>query len=573
MARVNNLTNFLNDVATAIKQKTGNNTPIPASEFDTEILSIETGGNYQSKSISITTNGNYNLLPDQEFDALSNVNISVSVSPILQNKTVTENGSYSADSGYDGLGTVIVNVPSGSGDIKLFETEQAMQADPDASEGDLAVVYREEIQPVTEESEFDSCIFPNTVILDTAFSDSIYGRFRAVDSSSSYFDGMVDMSSSRFRFTGRSKGDSVNAQYTSSDGITYTRTDGGEELQEFGVTITYEPMRPWNDVLGNFMKIGGNIFDGLFEYKSNEYVMTKNQLNATPDYVYEKTFYGKNGVEVGTLTTSVSNSFADINAEVVYKIQQQYENMTPRVLTNSDKTIDKNIYFIPAKKDGTLLLDTSNVTNMNNMFQGCSNLTSIPLLDTSNVTSMNSMFGVCSSLTTILLLNTSNVTDMGYMFTECESLTTIPLLDTSNVTNMHNMFTDCSSLTSIPLLDTSGVTYMYSMFQGCSNLTSIPLLDTGNVTYMSNMFSGCSSLTTIPLLDTSNVTRMDSMFSSCSSLNNESLNNILAMCTNAVKITYSKTLKYIGLTEEQANICKTLSNYQTFVNAGWTTGY
>ena len=597
MARVNNLTNFLNDVATAIKQKTGNNTPIPASEFDTEILSIETGGNYQSKSISITTNGNYNLLPDQEFDALSNVNISVSVSPILQNKTIRENGSYSADSGYDGLGTVIVNVPSGSGDIKLFETEQAMQADPDASEGDLAVVYREEIQPVTEESEFDSCIFPNTVILDTAFSDSIYGRFRAVDSSSSYFDGMVDISSSRFRFTGYGDSGEVIVQYTSSDGITYTRTDGGEELQEFGVTIKYEPMRPWNDVLGNFMKIGGNIFDGLFEYKSNEYVMTKNQLNATPDYVYEKTFYGKNGVEVGTLTTSVSNSFADINAEVVYKIQQQYENMTPRVLTNSDKTIDKNIYFIPAKKDGTLLLDTSNVTNMDSMFgvcsnltliplldtsnvtsmvymfQGCSNLTTIPLLDTSNVTSMSSMFVGCSSLTAIPLLNTGNVTNMVYMFTYCESLTTIPLLDTSNVTNMHNMFQGCSNLTTIPLLDTSNVTEMYSMFESCSNLTSIPLLNTGNVTYMSNMFSGCSSLTTIPLLDTSNVTRMDSMFSSCSSLNNESLNNILAMCTNAVKITYNKTLKYIGLTEEQANICKTLSNYQDFVNAGWTTGY
>ena len=110
MARTNNLTDFLTDVSSAIKQKTGDNTPIPASEFDTEILSIETGGNYQSKTLNITQNGNYNLLPDQEFDAISNVNISVSVSPVLQNKTITENGSYTADQNYDGLGTVIVNV-------------------------------------------------------------------------------------------------------------------------------------------------------------------------------------------------------------------------------------------------------------------------------------------------------------------------------------------------------------------------------------------------------------------------------------------------------------------------------
>ena len=173
MARTNNLTNFLTDVSSAIKQKTGDNTPIPASDFDTEILSIETGGNYQSKTLNVTQNGNYNLLPDQEFDALSNVNISVSVSPVLQNKTVTENGSYSADSGYDGLGTVIVNVsgsqinnqnktvtengvytadsgytglgtvtvnvPTGEG-IQEFSSEQAMK-NAGLEAGDKAVVY------------------------------------------------------------------------------------------------------------------------------------------------------------------------------------------------------------------------------------------------------------------------------------------------------------------------------------------------------------------------------------------------------------------------------------------------
>ena len=80
MARVNNLTNFLNDVATAIKTKLGDNTSIPAAEFDTKIMEIETAGNYQNKSITITTNGNYNLLPDAGFDAMDQVNISVNIS-------------------------------------------------------------------------------------------------------------------------------------------------------------------------------------------------------------------------------------------------------------------------------------------------------------------------------------------------------------------------------------------------------------------------------------------------------------------------------------------------------------
>ena len=37
--------------------------------------------------------------------------------------------------------------------------------------------------------------------------------------------------------------------------------------------------------------------------------------------------------------------------------------------------------------------------------------------------------------------------------------------------------------------------------------------------------------------------------------------------------TNRKTLAYIGLTSAQATKCTTLSNYQAFLDAGWTTGY
>ena len=43
MARVNNLSNFLTDVASAIKTKKGTIDKIPAANFDTEIASITTG--------------------------------------------------------------------------------------------------------------------------------------------------------------------------------------------------------------------------------------------------------------------------------------------------------------------------------------------------------------------------------------------------------------------------------------------------------------------------------------------------------------------------------------------------
>ena len=202
---------------------------------------------------------------------------------------------------------------------------------------------------------------------------------------------------------------------------------------------------------------------------------------------------------------------------------------------------------------------------------GC--IKKIPLIDTSNVTDMRNMFDNCTALTEIPLLDTSNVTNMDSMFYGCTALTTVPLLNTSNVTTMINMFTNCSSLATIPLLNTSNVTIMTYMFNNCSSLTTIPQLDTSNVTSMYRMFNNCTSLTTIPQLDTSKVTNMMNMFNSCTSLSNDSLNNILVMLTNATAYTGTKTLKYIGLSSTQADKCTTLSNWSACEAAGWTTGY
>ena len=44
MARTDTLINFLTDVATAIKTKKGDNTLIPAADFDTEIANLPSGG-------------------------------------------------------------------------------------------------------------------------------------------------------------------------------------------------------------------------------------------------------------------------------------------------------------------------------------------------------------------------------------------------------------------------------------------------------------------------------------------------------------------------------------------------
>ena len=73
--------------------------------------------------------------------------------------------------------------------------------------------------------------------------------------------------------------------------------------------------------------------------------------------------------------------------------------------------------------------------------------------------------------------NTSNVTDMESMFRGCSGLTLLDVssFNTSNVTQMYYMFYDCSGLESLTLsnFDTSNVTNMENMFIGCTNLKTI----------------------------------------------------------------------------------------------------
>lgn len=279
--------------------------------------------------------------------------------------------------------------------------------------------------------------------------------------------------------------------------------------------------------------------------------------------------------ENGTQTITADTGYDGLDeVEVVTNVSgggdlSEYFGSTINAGTSKQSGLNQIIKKIPS---GISVVSTSAMY----MFNNCSALETISLIDTSNVIYMNYMFQNCYKLETIPLLNTSNVTSMNNMFLNCSALKTISLLDTSNVTNMGSMFRECLALQTIPLLNTNKVTIMENMFYNCQHLDNVPQLDTSNVTNMMQMFYKCSRLTTIPQLNTSKVTGMSNMFKDCTNLTNESVNNILAMCANSnVTNTSYKTLASLGFTNTyyQAGVIKTLSNYQAFLDAGWTIGY
>jgi hypothetical protein len=140
----------------------------------------------------------------------------------------------------------------------------------------------------------------------------------------------------------------------------------------------------------------------------------------------------------------------------------------------------------------------------------------------------------------------------------------------------HNSEFSRSEIVVFPYVDFSNVTNAMSFLSYNQKLENIAQLDTKSLQYCQNMFNSCKKLKNIGVFDFSNVQNAQNIFSYCSSLTNNDLNNILKTFSNTPKyanVSDWKTLKFIGLSQAQAEICTTLSNYQAFINNGWTTGY
>lgn len=196
--------------------------------------------------------------------------------------------------------------------------------------------------------------------------------------------------------------------------------------------------------------------------------------------------------------------------------------------------------------------NTSNVTNMTGMFNGCTLLEALDLsaFDTRKVTEFSYMFNACATLqkldvsmfdtrSAINMLsmfsgmltlsdfnlghnfNTSNVISMQNMFFNDRKLTRLDLsqFNTSKVTQMSNMFSHMFALEELNLssFDTSNVTTMSRMFHNTGKIKNLDLssFNTSKVDNMNQMFNSASGLTDLkfgPNFDTSNVTDMEMMF-------------------------------------------------------------
>ncbi|RXF26299.1 BspA family leucine-rich repeat surface protein [Enterococcus faecalis] len=333
-----------------------------------------------------------------------------------------------------------------------------------------------------------------------------------------------------------------------SDNETAEYTNNTQQQEDSSTPIEQAPSQPNNNestqdntkIESNLEKEIVETSDDLKEAKVQDWKVEEND-----DYVLLVRYEGDNkNLVVPNEINGKPTKLKGINEGVIPNLKS-LEGFTVRPSTTGQMVGLDNTSLVGAFSGSTIVsinlsgLDTSQVTDMTNMFSSCSKLTSLDLssFNTSQVTSMEGMFSGCSGLTSLNVSNfdTSAVTQMNGMFTGCSGLTSLNVsnFDTSAVTNMHSMFKGCSGLTSLNVssvsFKTDKVTEMTDMFAGCSGLTSLDVsrFNTSEVKSMDGMFSDCTGLKSLDLssFNTGKVTKMTYMFAYCNSLTYLDLSN------------------------------------------------
>lgn len=218
-----------------------------------------------------------------------------------------------SDETFTSLVPKVLDIPSGGGgDTDVYRVTSIEERDNlNAKEGDICVVISNDIRNITVEDKPTRITFPDVVTLPAPSTSRL--DIRSADRSTIRISGSI--SSSTFSITLRDSNapvTSVRIRYTSTDGLTYTKTEGN---------LTYDLSAPieyytYLDDCAYFIQIGGINFSGLFTYADSSWSYTDigSYANAE-DIQKDKVVYTNEGTITGTTDiTSMFNNLLSVGS-------------------------------------------------------------------------------------------------------------------------------------------------------------------------------------------------------------------------------------------------------------------
>ncbi len=253
MARTDNLTNFLTDVADAIRNKKGSSEAISASSFDSEIASITTG---TAEDLTEELIEQDNLLTTQEttideiFSSLQNKIAGSEIS--LQEKIITPTTSQQnvvPDSKYNGLSKVVVNAVTSAidDDIKAGNIKKGVSILGVTGTLEEGIIPTGTL-PITENGIYDVTNYASALVniaSSGSSSDAVSGSFTPVEnytSANQYFEFNVGFKPSEvivYRKTWVRGTQSINITFKGAFNFSVCNTAGSSKAVEKLVGSSY----------------------------------------------------------------------------------------------------------------------------------------------------------------------------------------------------------------------------------------------------------------------------------------------------------------------------------------------
>lgn len=473
----------------------------------------------------------------------------------MQSITITENGTYTREDGYN---EVVVNVEdtNGSFDDGYNTGYEDGVAEGVGNAGEI-IAETARVLDITENGTYFSRYsdIPEDEPLNVV-NDGEYTYIEDTGEITGYFDdgrpfygcaklynevfdtGIVAKQNSRIELWYKPNGEQYGDAFwviigaTNNDGntfqIRFSVRSKNEIRFDYGADyglITQIKVDEWNRIIYSKDEI---IVNGVNIGKKTNTYNEEGQtfyINSAPNATgangdgggrYANGYYGMVKID-NNIFVPTPDGFTKTNSVIKPDenlIKTVYVNVSPALNANNLKL---SFGYSSFEKIPDGLINWSKITNMDKMFMECNSLKDLGDIDTSNVTSMVNTFNTCNQLSDFGKLNLSNVTKLNntFRFTKITD-DVIANFDTSNVESFNGAFQNCSNIKVFPSINTSKAKDFSNMFNGALNLEEVMPIDTSNATniaYMFYDFSGEHKLRKLPEFECTNVTSITNMFS------------------------------------------------------------